>query len=88
MNLPRLFDDKGRLLPDIDTAGLDADALKQLEAVRVAYYTNVEAQHAIDSEMTERANIASRLRDAQTFYEQRWPPQRFFDLWKQNFGRR
>ena len=86
MNLPRLFSDQGRLLLDIDTSQLDADAFARLEAVRVAYFTNVEAQHALDLELTERSNIAAQLNDATTYHDKQWPRQTFHDLWKQNFA--
>lgn len=86
MNLPRLFSDHGRLLLDIDTSQLDAGALARLEAVRVAYFTNVEAQHALDLELTERSNIAAQLNDAITCHDTRWPQQTFHDLWKENFA--
>jgi hypothetical protein len=84
--LPRLFDDKGVLLPDIDTSKMDAPTLERLEAIRAAYRENERAQDELAASNQDVTDALAEIRDAESFHNAHWPRQSFHDLWKENFG--
>lgn len=84
-DLPRLFDDKGRLLR-IDEAALDPASRGRFDAIRTAYQANEEADAAVKAAFSEVDAALAAVANTEEFFNAHWPRQSFHDLWKENFS--
>jgi hypothetical protein len=85
MNIPRLFDDRGKLL-DVPTKGMDAATLARLEIVRTAYRAHRDAQDALAMAYSEVTAALAAVKNTTEFFDAHFPRQTFMDLWKENFA--
>jgi hypothetical protein len=85
-NLPRLFDDHGHLLDDVDTSQMDPATRERYGAIVTAYQANEQAQAELDGAMASVTAALEAIKKAEEFHNAHWRPQTQHDLWLETFG--